>query len=138
MILQTVLQRAADTSPIQMGGAFGFGLLIGWYVYYINRYRTGEVQFSDLVTVIGVIGGAGILALFKPESDLFGAYGIGLATGFFLYFFVLMGLVAKSHNFDADWFLDGRRRDPVNGISIPVSARQTTGGAMGHEVHGRG
>jgi hypothetical protein len=131
-----ILQNATvATSNIQLGGAFGFGLLIGWYVYYINRYRTGDVQFSDLVTVIGVIGGAAILALFKPESDLFGAYGIGLAVGFFLYFIVLVVLVAASRNFTADWFLDGRRKDPEQGVSIPLSARQTAaalaGGAQG-------
>ena len=63
-------------------GAFGFGLLIGWYVYYINRYRKGDVQFSDLTTLIGVIGGGGITALFGASSGaLFGAYGIGLAVG---------------------------------------------------------
>jgi len=131
-----ILQNAVTPSNIQLGGAFGFGLLIGWYVYYINRYRTGDVQFSDLVTVIGVIGGAAILALFKPESDLFGAYGIGLATGFFLYFLVLIVLVAASRNFTADWFLDGRRRDPEAGVSIPLTARQTAN-AMGGEVTGR-
>jgi hypothetical protein len=132
-----ILQNATvATSNIQLGGAFGFGLLIGWYVYYINRYRTGDVQFSDLVTVIGVIGGAAILALFKPESDLFGAYGVGLAAGFFLYFLVLIVLVGVSKNFDSDWFLDGRRRDPAQGISIPASARQS-GSAMGGGAEGR-
>src|SRR5688572_30288471 len=35
MILQ---DTAAKITDIQLGGAFGFGLLIGWYVYYINRY----------------------------------------------------------------------------------------------------
>ena len=135
MILQDTVD-AITTTPIQLGGAFGFGLLIGWYVYYINRYRTGEVQFSDLVTVIGVIGGAGILALFKPESDLFGAYGIGLAVGFFFYFLVLIVLVTISPNFNADWFLDGRRREPTGEFKIPVTARQSAAG-MGTEVQGR-
>ena len=136
MILQDTARTAVQISDIQLWGAFGFGLLIGWYVYYINRYRTGEVQFSDLVTVIGVIGGAGILALFKPESDLFGAYGIGLAVGFFLYFLVLIVLVAVSPNFNADWFLDGRRREPTGEFKIPATARHTASG-MGTEVQGR-
>jgi hypothetical protein len=107
--------QQTSTSAIQLWGAGCFGAIIGWYVYYINRYRKGDVQLGDLVTVLGVIGGAGILALFKPESDLFGAYGIGLAIGFFGYFVVLIGLVAMSDNFDRDWFLDGRRRDPETG-----------------------
>jgi hypothetical protein len=115
MILQTVVRP----SEIQMIGAGCFGAIIGWYVYYINRYRKGDVQISDLVTVIGVIGGAAILALFKPESDLFGAYGIGLAAGFFGYFLVLVALVAQSANFDRDWFLDGRRKKPTGDYMIP-------------------
>ncbi|HYJ78542.1 MAG TPA: hypothetical protein VEW03_02975 [Longimicrobiaceae bacterium] len=130
------IQTTVPSTNIQMWGAFGFGLLIGWYVYYINRYRKGDVQFSDLVTVIGVIGGAGVLALFKPESDLFGAYGIGLAVGFFAYFIVLIVLVAVSPNFNADWFLDGRRIKPTGDWEIPAEARRT-GSAMSGDAEGR-
>lgn len=104
---------------LQLVGAACFGILIGWYVYYINRYRKGDVQISDLVSVIGVVGGGAVLALFKPETDLFGAYGIGLAIGFFSYFIVLIILVTVSKNFTADWFLDGRRKRPVEPYYIP-------------------
>jgi hypothetical protein len=103
-------------SGIQIAGAICFGTLIGWYVYYINRYRKGDVQLSDLVTVIGTIGGGAVLALFKAGTDLFGGYGIGLAIGFFGYFIVLIFLVGISKNFDVDWFLDGRRK--VNGTTV--------------------
>jgi hypothetical protein len=107
---------------VQMIGAGCFGGIIGWYVYYINRWRKDDVQFSDLVTVIGVIGGGAVLKLFgNPDAngqqagtDLFGAYGIGLAIGFFSYFFILAGMVAKSPNFSVDWFLDGRRKQLAN------------------------
>ncbi len=114
---------AVDTShpasTIQMLGAGGFGALIGWYVYYINRYRRGEVQLSDLVTLIGAVGGSAVLGLFPEGSDLFGAYGIGLFTGFFSYLLVLVVLVRRSKNFDSDWFLDGRRKKPVDPYDIP-------------------
>lgn len=114
-----------EASRIQLLGAGGFGALIGWYVYYVNRYRTGDVQLSDLTTVIGVIGGGAVLALFPARTDLFGAYGIGLFIGFFAYFFTLLILVGISPNFDLDWFLDGRRKDPVPPYSLPASARRT-------------
>lgn len=117
---------AESASTIQLFGAGCFGALIGWYVYYINRYRTGGVQFSDLVTVIGIIGGGTILALFQAGTDLFGAYGIGLAIGFFGYFLVLLILVQVSDNFDYDWFLDGRRKWPVAGFKIPAGHRETS------------
>jgi hypothetical protein len=119
----------ADTSTpastVQMLGAGGFGALIGWYVYYINRYRKGDVQLGDLVTLIGAIGGASILALFPQGSDLFGAYGIGLFVGFFTYLLMLVFLVGSSPNFDQDWFLDGRRKKPVDPWYIPEGTRDS-------------
>ena len=110
---------------IQLIGAGVFGAIIGWYVYMINRYRKGDVQFSDLVTLIGIIGGGSILALFKAETDLFGAYGIGLGVGFFGYFFVLLIMVRVSSSFDVDWFLDGRRKSPPEGYVIPTGTAET-------------
>ena len=106
-------------STIQILGALGFGALLGWYVYYINRYRKADVQLSDLVTLIGILGGGAILTLFPARTDLFGAYGIGLFAGFFGYFLVLIILVGISKNFDVDWFLDGRRKKPADTYYIP-------------------
>lgn len=107
--------QAASTQPVvetyktlQLIGAGGFGAVVGWYVYYINRWRKDDVQLSDIVTLVGAIGGAAVLALFPAKSDLFGAYGIGLAAGFFLYFIVLVIVVAKADGFTAAWFIDGR------------------------------
>jgi hypothetical protein len=113
-------------SIVQLLGAGGFGAIIGWYVYYINRYRKGDVQFSDLTTLIGILGGGAILALFPAKTDLFGAYGIGLFAGFFGYFAFLMLWVRISKNFTVDWFLDGRRRKPSSSYEIPEDIRTTT------------
>lgn len=100
---------------LQLLGAFAFGMMLGWNVYFVNRYRRGEVGFGDLTTLVGAVGGAAVLALYKADTDLFGAYGLGLGIGFFLYYLNLVGLVAKSPNFTADWFLDGRRTNPAAG-----------------------
>lgn len=116
---------------LQVLGAICFGAIVGWYVYYINRYRQGGVEFSDLVTVIGIIGGGAVLALFEPETDLFGAYGIGLALGFFGYFLVLLTLVRITPHFNVDWFLDGRRMRPKEPYFIPEGSRGTSS-AMGN------
>jgi hypothetical protein len=113
---------------VQLFGAGCFGAIIGWYVYYINRYRKSDIQLGDLVTVIGVIGGTAVLALFPAGTALFGAYGIGLAIGFFGYFFVLIILVGVSGNFDADWFLDGRRKLPDGTVFVPQVGTPTAGG----------
>ena len=103
-------EAAVAASQLQIYGAMGFGTIIGWLVYYINRYRTGDVQFSDLATVIGIIGGAAILALFPEGTDLFGGYGVGLFIGFFSYFIVLNLQLARSKKFFVEWFLDGRSK----------------------------
>ncbi len=102
--------EVVEATQIQLLGAMGFGAIIGWLVYYINRYRTGDVQFSDLATVIGILGGGAILALFPASTDLFGGYGIGLFIGFFSYFLYLNLQVRISKNFTVDWFLDGRSK----------------------------
>ena len=79
---------AQDLATLQVWGAGGFGAVIGWYLYFINRYRKGDVQIGDITTVIGAIGGGAVTALFDPHKtgDLFSAYGLGLAIGFFTYF----------------------------------------------------
>lgn len=120
------MPEAQSASTIQLLGAGGFGAIIGWFVYYINRYRKGDVQFSDLTTLIGILGGGAVLTLFQPKTDLFGAYGIGLFIGFFGYFMFLVIWVRISKNFTVDWFLDGRRRKPSNSFEIPEEIRRTT------------
>jgi hypothetical protein len=72
----------SSVSLIQLGGAFCFGAIIGWYIYIINRHHQNGMQLTHLVALIGVIGGGAILALFPASTDLFGAYGIGLGVGF--------------------------------------------------------
>ena len=109
----------SSTSTLQLAGAGCFGLLLGWFLYHINRYPRGDVQLADLVTLIGAIGGGAILAIFPEKSDLFGAYGIGLAVGFFSYFLVLLIFVRISSDFTIEWFLDGRRRPPRGGFEVP-------------------
>ena len=122
------METPPATPLIQLLGAGGFGMLIGWYVYMINRYRKTDVQLSDLVTLVGVIGGGAILGIFKAGSDLFGAYGIGLASGFFLYFILLLIFVGISEHFDVDWFLDGRRMLPDGTMFVPKLGEPVQGG----------
>ena len=120
-------------SIVALLGAAGFGAIIGWLVYYINRYRVAAVQFSDLTTLMGIIGGGAVLALFPARSALFGAYGIGLAIGFFSYFARLNTLVERSMGaaegaFDWEWFLDGRRKNPKDGQGFGAGGeKQQTG-----------
>jgi len=131
-VTQDTTEEAQESPPatmLQILGAIGFGTLIGWYVYYINRYRQDNISLNDLATLVGVLGGGTILVIFPGTTDLFGAYGIGLAIGFFGYFLVLVIMVRKSDNFDKDWFLDGRRKEAVKPYIIPEGTRPT-GSAM--------
>ena len=124
------MANGTPASPLQLIGAGCFGAILGWYLYFINRYRSGLVDFGDIVTILGAVGGAGVLALFPAGTDLFGAYGIGLAIGFFGYYLILNALVARSPNFDADFFLDGRRKRPAEPFYIPEEWRAAAGSGM--------
>ncbi len=109
-------------------GAFAFGVVLGWFVYFTNRYRKNDVQFGDLVSLVGVVGGGAVTSLFGPASStMFGFYGVGLAVGFFAYFLTLLVFVRLSNGaFSIAWFLDGRRRRLADNEEIPGENRSTT------------
>jgi uncharacterized membrane protein YeaQ/YmgE (transglycosylase-associated protein family) len=112
-------------------GAFFFGVTIGWYAYSVTRNRADSPVLADLATMIGAVGGGAVLALFPAGSDLFAAYGIGLAAGFFTYFLVLLRLVVrnKAAGWTTELFLDGRRpplREGQERAPVP---------AMGQDVY---
>jgi hypothetical protein len=126
----------AEATFVQMLGAGCFGAVVGWYLYYVNRYRKDDIKLADVVTLIGAIGGAAITTLFPAKTDLFGAYGIGLAIGFFGYFLVLLVMVRISDRFGVEWFLDGRRKkladdETREGTRDTVAAMDDDGGITG-------
>lgn len=89
-------------------GVAGLGAVFGWYLYHVNRWREDTVQISDLATVVTALAGAGLTALFENKDAMLGAYGLGLALGFFGYFIVLWRIVHSSKAVGTDWFLTGR------------------------------
>jgi hypothetical protein len=93
---------------VQDVGALTFGIVIGWFAYYVNRYRSDTISISDVGAFIAAIGGAAVLALFPAGSELFGYYGLGLGIGFFVYFLLLLVFVLRSPGFTLAFFLDGR------------------------------
>ncbi len=106
---------AAEATTLQLWGAGLFGAVLGWFVYYVNRHRAEAVKLADVTTLLGAVGGAAVLALFPAGTDLFAAYGIGLAAGFFGYFLLLVLFVWRSRTFGVDWLLDGRAPAPQAG-----------------------
>jgi len=79
---------------IAVWGALCFGLVIGWVTYRTLRRKNEPSTLSDISAVIAAVGGAAVTALFKV-GELFGAYCIGLAIGFFLYLIVSLILYGK-------------------------------------------
>jgi uncharacterized membrane protein YeaQ/YmgE (transglycosylase-associated protein family) len=86
-----------DTANI---GAICFGIVIGWITYRTLRRKEGGAALSDIASVIGAVGGAGVLAVFKNDT-LFGLYAIGLAAGFFLY--LIVGFAVGGGKAIGDW-----------------------------------
>jgi hypothetical protein len=95
----------ASATVFQLVGAACFGAVVGWFIYYLNRYRT-DVKFADLATLIAAIGAGSVLTLFPAKTDLFAAYAVGLAGGFFAYFVVLIVMVSISKDSTVDWFIN--------------------------------
>lgn len=69
---------------LELAGAVCFGMVIGFITYRTLRRSHETVSLSNIATVIGAVGGAAVTGLFK-NSQMFGAYCIGLAVGFFFY-----------------------------------------------------
>ena len=86
-------------------GAGCFGIVLGWITYSTLR-RLERRALTDLTSIVGVLGGAAVTALFPIKSGAFGAYCIGLAIGFFAYL-----ITAKSPR-APDWLGDGRSAGP--------------------------
>lgn len=104
---------------IELWGAGAFGLVVGWITYRTLR-RTETTGLSDLATVIGAVGGAAITGLFPEQTGAFGAYGIGLAIGFFGYFVTSLILASRTKGLSAvnEW-LGGQ--EPTVGLHAPQS-----------------
>lgn len=97
-----------DIPKVALIGAFSFGFIIGWMLYFTNRYRSGPISFSDLGVLLGVIGGAAVTSLFgEAASPLFGYYASGVAFGFILYFLILLCFVIMSPKHDIGVFISG-------------------------------
>jgi hypothetical protein len=81
-------------------GAAAFGLVVGWITYRTLRRREGGAQISDLSAVIAAIGGGAVTAFPFDDPDVFGAYAIGLAVGFFGYLAMASLLVRDKRKID--------------------------------------
>lgn len=124
-----VAAHGVEATTFDKWGAFAFGAVVGWFLYFTNRYRP-TIQLSDIAKLIGAIGGGAVLALFPAGTAMFAAYGLGLAAGFVVYFLVLVGFVLslRSQGWSLAWFLDGRRPKLADGDlpadgSHPMGAR---------------
>lgn len=104
-----IVATAAHVGALKWG-AFAFGSVIGWNLYFVNRYRKLEsIGLSDVTTLIGALGGTAILALFPAKTQNFAFYGFGLAAGFFAYFLILVAFVVASKDVKLSWFLTGAK-----------------------------
>ena len=69
---------------LELAGAVCFGMVVGFVTYRTLRRSHETVSLSNIATVIGAVGGAAVTAMFD-DGQMFGAYCIGLAVGFFFY-----------------------------------------------------
>ena len=63
-------------------GAICFGAVVGWMAH-VAFWNAKNVNIQWLASMLGVIGGGAVTAMFESER-LFGGYCIGMAALFFL------------------------------------------------------
>lgn len=84
-------------------GALCFGIVVGWVTSRTLR-RSTTTGLSDIATVIGSVGGAAITQIFKPSTNSFGYYCIGLFLGFFAYLIITLIIARKEgYQVSGDW-----------------------------------
>jgi uncharacterized membrane protein YeaQ/YmgE (transglycosylase-associated protein family) len=83
-------------------GALCFGVVVGWVTSRTLR-RSTPGGLSDIATVIGAVSGAAITGIYKPSTDSFGYYCIGLLIGFFVYLTLSIIIAGKEGKPVGDW-----------------------------------
>jgi hypothetical protein len=93
-----------SSSIFVLVGAGLFGVVIGWITYRTLRRREGATQLSDIATVVAAVGGGAVTTLPFSDPDVFAAYSVGLAVGFFAY--LIIGLVLFGRTSVKGWMGD--------------------------------
>lgn len=83
-------------------GALCFGVVVGWVTSRTLR-RATPGGLSDIATVIGAVSGAAITGIYKPSTDAFGFYSIGLLVGFFGYLGLSIAIAKQEKQPIGDW-----------------------------------
>ena len=100
-------------------GALCFGVVVGWIASRTLRRSTPGGMY-DIATVIGAVSGAAITGIYKPSTDSFGYYCIGLLVGFFAYLVLAIIFAWKEGKSVGDW-LGSEPVQTVRGQNPPVS-----------------
>ena len=101
-------------TTLTLVGSVAFGLVVGWITYRTLRRREGPAQLSDLSAVLGAVGGGAVTAIPFDDPDVFAAYSLGLALGFFGYLITASLLVRDRQKID-EFLGDPRRSDGFMG-----------------------
>ncbi|MBO3752682.1 hypothetical protein J5X84_42095 [Streptosporangiaceae bacterium NEAU-GS5] len=99
-----------EATTLTIIGAAAFGVVVGWITYRTLRRREDPAQLSDLAAVIGAVSGGAVTAIPFEDPDVFAAYSIGLAVGFFGYLFTSLLLVRDKQKAD-EWLGEPRKSD---------------------------
>jgi hypothetical protein len=74
-----------ESTGFALAGTLCFGVVVGWITYRTLRRRGSAAQLSDVSAVVAAVGGGVVTTLPFDDPDVFGAYAVGLAVGFFAY-----------------------------------------------------
>ena len=74
-------------STVVFWGIFSVGFVFGYLLYYAVRH-TQNFNIDMLGVAIGAVGSATVIGFLGNNPDWIGPYGLGLAAGFLVYFFL--------------------------------------------------
>jgi hypothetical protein len=115
-------------------GAHLFGAVVGWVTYYTLAHSKSH-GVKDIAVVIGSVGGAAVLSLFPAQTSLFGAYGVGLAAGFFTYWAILFASPFFAYGWKGGWAKVSQWW-AQNAMVMHVASDDTTGPALRRRAGG--
>ena len=116
---------------VKLVGAGFFGALIGWWCITSIATVPSGCRWETSSRSSGSSAAARFLPCFRPAATSLGRTGSASQWVSFAYFLWLLVLVAASDNFTVDFFLDGRRKKPIDPWVLPAGPGSDSAAAMG-------
>ena len=96
-------QNAAEEAfAIDLWGAGALGLVLGWVLYFSIRGKAGQISVTEFAAIVAAVVGGTVTGTITGDPKMLGAYGLGLAAGFFA-LLILTALFVRKDKATSSW-----------------------------------